>query len=75
MQIILRIQRVLSCIWREIEDLSVFTVIMYRAAGDFTAGEYTTDMAVCDGACVKWLKKPTILAEQHSRFHVVPRQR
>ena len=34
LQIILRIQRVLSCIWREIGDSRVFTVIRDRAEQD-----------------------------------------
>ena len=38
--------------------------------GDFTKGRYTTDLAVCDGNCVKWLQKPVILAETHSTFDV-----
>ena len=38
---------------------------------DMTAGIYTTDIAICDGNCVKWLTKPIVLAEIYSRFVIV----
>ena len=43
-----------------------------QGGNDIIPGHYTTDLAICDGNCVKWLVKPTILAEMHGYFNVVP---
>ena len=42
-----------------------------QGGNDIIPGHYTTDLAICDGNCVKWLVKPTILAEMHGYFNVV----
>lgn len=42
-----------------------------KGGDDIIPGHYTTDLAICDGNCVKWLVKPTILAEMHGYFNVV----
>ena len=42
-----------------------------EGGNDIIPGHYTTDLAICDGNCVKWLVKPTILAEMHGYFNVV----